>query len=136
MTLVIEGTQRDVCPWQCIPLPFGNICAHTVVFPRSLPYLSRRRTHNQTSITMDKCTNRRKYEFPDPCLLNFFLVFVGTTTSQNIRNFLTPCIYIKECTAQRQAFHCKFKHQGCSFAQMQAFHHKLRNPCFSFTRDE
>ena len=32
--------------------------------------------------TMNKCTELRKYAFPDPCLLDFF--FVSTTTSQNI----------------------------------------------------
>ena len=30
MTLVIGGALRDVRPWQCIPLPFGKDCAHTV----------------------------------------------------------------------------------------------------------
>ena len=30
MTLVIGGAQCDVRPMQCIPLPFGNDCAHTV----------------------------------------------------------------------------------------------------------
>ena len=44
--------------------------------------------------TMNKCTELRKYAFPNPCLLDFFLVFVGTTTSQNIRHFLTPCIWV------------------------------------------
>ena len=34
MTLVIGGAQRDFRPWQCIPLPIGIDCAHTVfVFP-------------------------------------------------------------------------------------------------------
>ena len=30
MALVIGGAQRDVRPWQCIPLSFGNDCDHTV----------------------------------------------------------------------------------------------------------
>ena len=30
MTLLTEGAQYNVRPWQCIPLPFGNDCAHTV----------------------------------------------------------------------------------------------------------
>ena len=36
------------------------------------------------------------YALPDPCLLNFLLVSVGTrpTTSQNIRYFLTPCMHL------------------------------------------
>ena len=58
------------------------------LFPRCLPCLSGRRTLNQTSsATMDKCTDLRKYAFQDPCLLDFFLVLLGTTTSQNIRHF-------------------------------------------------
>ena len=44
------------------------------------------------SATMNKCIELRKYAFPDTCLLEFFLVLVGTTTSQNIRHFLTSCI--------------------------------------------
>ena len=32
---------------------------------------------------LDKCTELRKYVLPDPCLLDFFLVLVGTITSQN-----------------------------------------------------
>ena len=35
---------------------------------------------------MNKCTELRKYAFPDPYVLVFFF--------QNIRNFLTPCIYL------------------------------------------
>ena len=63
------------------------------LFPRYLSRLSRRWTHNQTSsATMDKCTYLRKYAFPDPCLFDFLLVLVGTTTSQNIRHFLTHCV--------------------------------------------
>ena len=30
MAHVIGGAQHDVRPWQCIPLPLGNDCAHTV----------------------------------------------------------------------------------------------------------
>ena len=42
-----------------------------------------------------------------------------------------------ECSAQRQVFHCKFRHQGyCCFAQRQVFHRKLRNQGCNFTRDE
>ena len=43
--------------------------------------------------TVNKCIELRKYLFPDQCLLHFFLILVGTTSSQNIRHlFLTPCI--------------------------------------------
>ena len=33
MTLVKGGAQCDVRPWQCLPLPFGNYCAHTTSQP-------------------------------------------------------------------------------------------------------
>ena len=59
------------------------------LFPRCLPCLSRRQIHNQTSSAiMNKCTDLRKYVLPDPYLLDFFLVLVGTTTSQDIRNLV------------------------------------------------
>ena len=38
-------------------------------------------------------------------------------------------------SAQRQVFHCKLRHQGCSSAQRQVFHCKLRNQACSFTRN-
>ena len=41
---------------------------------------------------MNKCTELRKYAFPDPFLLDCFIVLVDST-SQNIRHFLTLCIY-------------------------------------------
>ena len=30
MTLVIGGAKPDVRPYQCIPVPFGSHCVHTV----------------------------------------------------------------------------------------------------------
>ena len=48
------------------------------LFPRCLSCLSWRRTDNQTSLsTLDKCTDIRKYAFPDPCLLDFLSCFGG-----------------------------------------------------------
>ena len=42
---------------------------------------------------MNKCTELKEYAFLDSCLLDFFLILAGTTTSQNSRNFSTPCKY-------------------------------------------
>ena len=63
------------------------------LFPRCLPCLSRRRTHNQTlSTTMDKCTDLGKYAFPDPCLLELFSLFWCVLPPLKIFDtFLIPC---------------------------------------------
>ena len=82
------------------------------LFPRCLPCLSRRRANNQTSSgTMDKCKDLIKYAFPDPCLLDpfFFLVLVSTTTSQNIRHFLTLCI--RDTTVYEEQLEAKFSRE-------------------------
>ena len=39
-------------------------------------------------------------------------------------------------STQGQVFHCKLRHQGCSFTQRQVFHRKLRNQECSLTRDK
>ena len=63
------------------------------LFPRCLPCLSRRRTHNQmSSATMDKCTDFRKYAFPDPCLFTFFLFWWVLPSLKIFNTFLTPCL--------------------------------------------
>ena len=94
LTLVIGGAQRDVRPNQCIPLPFGNDCDHTVLFPRCLPCLSRRWTHNQTSsATMDKCTSQKVCISRPMFIRLFFSCFGGYYHLPKYSTFyLTPCI--------------------------------------------
>ena len=49
MTLVIGGAQRDVRPWHCIPLPFGNDCAH-ILFISSMFTLSITEADSQPNV--------------------------------------------------------------------------------------
>ena len=70
MTLVTGGAQRGVRPWQCIPLPCGKDCARTI-FVSSMFTFSVTETDSQpnvVSLYMNKCTELRKYAFPDPYL--------------------------------------------------------------------
>ena len=70
------------------------LCPYSI-FSRCSPCLSRSWTHNQTSpATMDKCTYLRKYAFPDPSLLDFFLVLVGRLLPplEIFDTFLIPCM--------------------------------------------
>ena len=71
------------------------------LFPRCLPCVSRRWTHNQTSsatMDMSRPIYLRKYAFPDPCLFLFIYLFICgwdyyCTTSQNIRHFFQHSVY-------------------------------------------
>ena len=49
MRLVKGGAQRDVRPWQCIPLPFGNDCANTI-FVSSMFIFSVTETDSQPNV--------------------------------------------------------------------------------------
>ena len=89
---VLNVTSAHSNPSLC---PSTTIVTIQYLFPRCLPCLSRRWTHNQTSsANRDKCTYLRKYAFPEPYFETFFLILVGTTISENIRYFLTTYIYI------------------------------------------
>ena len=68
MTLVIGGAQRDVRPWQCIPLPFGNVCAHTGFVSSMFTFSITWRTTQPNVVSH----YGQMYRSPDPCLLLFF----------------------------------------------------------------
>ena len=83
----IHGSSYRRCPtWRpsmathpsALRQSFYMILLIQYLFPRCLPCLSWRWTHNQTpSATMDKCTDLRKYAFADPCVLDHFSCFSG-----------------------------------------------------------
>ena len=91
MTLVIGGAQRDVRPWQCIPLPFGNDCDHTV-FVYLMFILSISEVDSQPNVISHygQVYISQKVCISGPMFIRLF--FVGSTTSQNIGHFLTPYI--------------------------------------------
>ena len=113
------------------------------LFPRCLPCLSWWRTHNQTSsATMDKCTDLRKYAFPDPCLLDlFFLFWCVLPTHKIFDTFLTPYKYIYFFLFIIRVFCPKAgpslqaEKPRLQFCRRQVFHRKLRNKGCIFTRD-
>ena len=49
MTVITGGAQSDIRPWQCIPLPFSNDCAHTV-FVSSMFTLSVTEANSQPNV--------------------------------------------------------------------------------------
>ena len=99
MTLVIAGSQCDVHPWQCIPLPWWSTKATIVpiqyLFPRCLPCLSRWWTCNQmlpalwTSVQISESVHFRTHVY-----WAFFLVLVGSTISQNIWQLFFNTLYM------------------------------------------
>ena len=90
MTFVIGGAQRGICPWQCIPLPFGNYYAHTI-FLSSIFTLSFTETDSQpnvasnyvwTSVHISESMHLQTHVY-----YTLSLVLMCNTTSQNIRHF-------------------------------------------------
>ena len=70
MTYVIVGVQRDIRPWQCIPLPFGNDYAHTVfvssMFTLSVTeadFTTKRRQPLRTSVQISKSMRFRTHVY-------------------------------------------------------------------------
>ena len=95
--------------------PSANTVPIEYLYPPCLPCLSRWRTLNQkSSPTTNKCKEIRKYAFPDPCLLDFFLVLVDTTTSQNIRHFFNT-LFLKYDNKLKFCFDIYKYHKFCTF---------------------
>ena len=96
MTLVTGGAQRDVRPRKCIPLHFDNDCDHAV-FVSSMFTLSDTKADSQPNVVSpyEQVYISQKVCVSGPMFIGFFfLVLMGTTTSQNIRHFFfyTLCI--------------------------------------------
>ena len=109
--LLIEDVQPDVHSWHLFQEILNVASVHgnasscpsatnvpiQYLFLRCLPCLSRRRTHNQTSrrqLLWTRVQISESIHFRTHVYWTLFLVLVGSTTSQNIPHFLTPCIYI------------------------------------------
>ena len=75
MTFAIGGAQRDVRPWQCIPLPSGNDCAHTALFPRCHGgrLTTKRRQPLSTSVQLAKWIAGKRKQQRSGHLLVLFL---------------------------------------------------------------
>ena len=91
----MSSAERGVRQWQCIPLPFGNDYAHTVLVS-SMFALSVTEVNSQPNVVgpYEQVYRSQKVCVSGPMFIGLFvLVFVGTTTSQNILHlFLTHCI--------------------------------------------
>ena len=105
MTLVIGGAQCDVLPWQCIPLPFGNDCAHTVGVT-SMFTLSVAETDSQPNISRyGQVYISQKVCVSGPMFMGLFFIFCFVLPPlKKLDTFLTLCIVY---TRGRQTFFVK-----------------------------
>ena len=94
MTLVIRGAQRDVRPWQCIPLPFGNDCAHTT-FVSLMFTLSATEADSQPNVIShygQVYISQKVYISRTMCIRLFFLFRWVLAPLKIFDTFITPCM--------------------------------------------
>ena len=77
MTPVIGGAQRDVRPWQCIPLPFDNDRAH-IVFVFSMFTMSVTEVDSQPNVVSHygQVYISQKVRVSGPFFIGLFFLFL------------------------------------------------------------